>query len=253
MTSLALYSNKGGVGKTAAAVNLAFLAAESGLATLICDLDPQGSASFFFRIGPSPKLSAKRFLRGGRQIEKSIKATDYADLDLLPSSFSFRNMVLKMQARKKPRARLAKILAPFERRYATVVLDCPPGISLESESVFRAANVLLVPFIPSTLTKVSYGKLIDFLDRKGYPLDRVVPFLSLVDRRKKLHKETAEELKAGSGAFLHTEIPYSSAIEKMGLRREPLVASHPHCKASRAFQELWHEVAARLQPRYAER
>jgi chromosome partitioning protein len=59
MTTLALYSNKGGVGKTAAAVNLAYLAAQAGLSTLICDLDPQSSATFYFRVKPRLKRKAR--------------------------------------------------------------------------------------------------------------------------------------------------------------------------------------------------
>jgi chromosome partitioning protein len=68
MTTLALYSNKGGVGKTAAAVNLSYLAALSGAKTLICDLDPQSSASYYFRVKPKLKAGAKGFIRGGKQI-----------------------------------------------------------------------------------------------------------------------------------------------------------------------------------------
>ena len=84
MTTLALFSNKGGVGKTATAVNLAYLAALSGKSTLICDLDPQSSATFYFRVKPKLKRRARGFLRGGKQIDRSIKGTDYQNLDLLP-------------------------------------------------------------------------------------------------------------------------------------------------------------------------
>ena len=84
MQVLALYHMKGGVGKTAAAVNLAYLAAQSGARTLLCDLDPQASATYYFRIQPKLKAKQKVFARGGKHLEKSIKATDFAHLDLLP-------------------------------------------------------------------------------------------------------------------------------------------------------------------------
>lgn len=246
MPVIALYNLKGGVGKTAAAVNLAYLAARSGGPVLLCDLDPQGSASYYFRIQAPKKLTAGRFLQGGKQIDRNIRATDYANLDLLPSSFSLRNLSLKLHAKKKPRARLAKILKPLGRRYAMIFLDCPPSINLESENVFHAARLILVPFIPTTLSLVSYNKLIDFVDSKNFSKQRIVPFFSLVDRRKRLHKDMITQMHASSNDFLQTEIPYSSEIEKMGLQREPIVASRPHCRASIAFQELWQEVTARI-------
>ena len=92
MTTLALYGNKGGVGKTAAAVNLAYLAAQSGRSTLICDLDPQSSTTYYFRVKPKLKRKARGFERGGKPIFRSIKGTDYENLDLLPADFTHRNL-----------------------------------------------------------------------------------------------------------------------------------------------------------------
>ena len=74
MTTLALYGNKGGVGKTAAAVNLAYLAAQSGRSTLICDLDPQSSTTYYFRVKPKLKRKARGFERGGNQYSGVLKA-----------------------------------------------------------------------------------------------------------------------------------------------------------------------------------
>ena len=83
MTTIALYSNKGGVGKTAAAVNLGYLAAESGRTTLVCDLDPRASATFYFRIQPKLSGKAKRLAGNPSAIEASIKGSDFDGLDLL--------------------------------------------------------------------------------------------------------------------------------------------------------------------------
>ena len=87
MRTIALYSNKGGVGKTAAAVNLSYLSAQAGAKTLICDIDPQSSATYYFRVKPKLKSGAKGFLKGGKKAYKSIKGTDYENLDLLPGGF----------------------------------------------------------------------------------------------------------------------------------------------------------------------
>ncbi len=104
MKTLALYSNKGGVGKTAAAVNLAYLAAKSGLVTLICDLDPQGSATYYFRVKPKLKPKAQGLIRARKQIDRSIKGTDYENLDLLPADFTHRNLDITFNQQKKSKA-----------------------------------------------------------------------------------------------------------------------------------------------------
>ncbi|MGB6010543.1 MAG: AAA family ATPase, partial [Desulfobacterales bacterium] len=108
MTTLALYSNKGGVGKTTAAVNLSYLAAQAGAKTLICDLDSQSSATYYFRVKPKLKFGAKGFIKGGEKINKSIKGTDYENLDLLPADFTLRNLDAVFGKFKRPKERLSK-------------------------------------------------------------------------------------------------------------------------------------------------
>jgi cellulose biosynthesis protein BcsQ len=133
MKILATYNIKGGVGKTATAVNLSYLAAQDGLRVLLWDLDPQAAASFLFRIRPRVKGGGKALIQGSREIDDSIKGTDFADLDLLPADFTYRNLDLVLGATKKPTRRIARLLAPLADQYDVIFLDCPPGISLLSE------------------------------------------------------------------------------------------------------------------------
>ena len=88
MTVLSVYNIKGGVGKTATAVNLSYLAANEDKSTLLCDLDPQSSATYYFRIKPKMKTGLKPLVKGKKSLEKNIKGTDYNCLDLLPADFS---------------------------------------------------------------------------------------------------------------------------------------------------------------------
>ncbi|MGZ4960500.1 MAG: ParA family protein, partial [Methylomonas sp.] len=90
MNVLAVYSIKGGVGKTASAVNLAYTAARNGYRTLVWDLDPQGASSYYFRIKPKIKGGSKDLITGKRELEGLIKGTDFENLHLLPADFSFR-------------------------------------------------------------------------------------------------------------------------------------------------------------------
>ena len=93
----ATYNIKGGVGKTTAAVNLAYLAAADGHRTLLWDLDPQGAASFLFRVKPRVKGGGKALIRGTKALDDAIKGTDFDDLDLIPADFTYRNMDLLLR------------------------------------------------------------------------------------------------------------------------------------------------------------
>ena len=103
MKIFATYNIKGGVGKTATAVNLAYLAARDGYRVLLWDLDPQGAASFLFRVRPRVKGGGKALIQGTRPVDDAIKGTDFDDLDLLPADFTYRNLDLRAGQRQEAR------------------------------------------------------------------------------------------------------------------------------------------------------
>ncbi|MFC1825863.1 ParA family protein [Thermodesulfobacteriota bacterium] len=239
MTTLALYSNKGGVGKTAAAVNLSYLAAKAGARTLICDLDPQSSATYYFRVKPKLKFGAKGFIKGGEQINKSIKGTDYENLDLLPADFTLRNLDAAFNKLKNPTQRLGKIIKPFKAEYDLIIFDCPVTISVLAENIFNAVEFILVPLIPTTLSVRTYKQLLSFCRKNKYDTGKIYAFFSMVDRRKKMHKELMSMMLKKYNGVLRSLIPYLSQIERMGIEREPVAASAPGSVASKAYQNLW--------------
>jgi cellulose biosynthesis protein BcsQ len=246
MKIVALYSIKGGVGKTASAVNLAFLAAQGGYRTLVWDLDPQAASSFYFRIKPKLKGGGKQLFAGDSELEDLIKATDFPGLDLLPADFAFRNHDFLLDAKKKPTRQLKKRLKPLAEAYDFVFLDCPPNLSLLSEAVFVAADVILLPLIPTTLSLRTLTQLQDFM--AGHELAKLplLPFCTMVDRRKSLHKDMMRQLSATVPKLLQTVIPYASDIERMGLERRPLGAFCKSGPSVRAYNELWQELLARI-------
>lgn len=245
---IALYNIKGGVGKTSAAVNLAWIAAEQGSRVLLWDLDPQGAASFLLRIRPKVRGGGSKLVRGKSDPAALLKGSDHELLDLLPADFSYRNMDLALDATKRPTRGLQRVIAPLAADYDYIFLDCPPAISLASESVFAAADVLLVPLIPSPLSLRMFEQLQRFVAADvAKPRPRIVAFFSMADGRKTMHREIVQELGArADGSVLQAAIPAASDVEKMARSRRPLAGFAPRGRAARAYEALWDELRPRL-------
>jgi cellulose biosynthesis protein BcsQ len=246
MHTIAVWTIKGGVGKTAAAVNLAHAASIAGIRTLLWDLDPQGAASFYLRAVPALPGGVKALVLKSEKLVRLAQPTEFDNLHLLPSDFSYRHLDLALEARKKPKKLLAKRLQPFDKRFDLVLIDCPPSVSLVSEAVLRAADALLVPVIPTILSMRTLDQVQSFVADAGRHRPLVLPFLSMVDRRKRMHLDICDQCLA-DGLFLRTTIPSASVVEKMGLTRAPVAATLPSQPAARAFNELWREIAKRLE------
>ena len=242
MRVYATYNIKGGVGKTTTAVNLAYLAAESGLRTVLWDLDPQGAASFMFRVKPKVKGGGRALISGKRPLDDAIKGTDFDNLDLIPADFTYRNMDLLLNNASGSSRQLAKLLAPLAAEYDTVFLDCPPSISLVSENVLHAADVIVVPLIPTTLSVRTLDQLTEFVEGFSGRRPEVLAFFSMVDRRKKLHREITENLSSERARVAATPVPYLSLVENMSVQRAPVTVFAPRSSAARAYRGLWSEI-----------
>jgi chromosome partitioning protein len=251
MKIVAVTNIKGGVGKTTTAVNLAFLSAAGGQNTLLWDLDPQGAASYTLRCEPSRHASARKLVTGKRELPELIVSSGYDKLDVLPSDFSYRNFDVHLSARKRPTERLLKMSRSLRAVYAALILDCPPGISLLSENVLRAADVVIVPLLPTPLSVRMLVQLREFVLASGWVDLTVLPFFSMVDRRKSLHHDVIASTRELYPEILATEVPYWSEIERMSVRRAPLPAYAPMSAASHIYSQLWQEIEARTQHRAA--
>jgi cellulose biosynthesis protein BcsQ len=246
MKVVATYNIKGGVGKTSTAVNIGYLGARDGLRTLLWDLDPQGSATYLFRVKPKVKGGGKALVEGRRSLDEAIKGTDFDRLDLMPADFSYRNLDLDLDSTKRPTNRLRRLIAPLQDEYDLVVLDCPPSVSLVSENVIQACDVLLVPLIPAVLSVRTFDRLLDFVDAMPGRTPDVLAFLSMVDLRKKAHREFAERLPQERASVLAESIPNRAVIEQMAQHRAPVPEFAPRSSATAAYEALWVQVRSRL-------
>ena len=145
----------------------------------------------------------------------------------------------------KPTRKLAVLLRPLAAEYDHVFLDCPPSISLVSENVMHAADVLVVPLIPTTLSVRTLDQLTEFVANFNGHRPEVLAFFSMVDRRKKLHQETIKDLIAERSGVAATPIPALSLIERMSVERAPVTAFAPNSVAARAYRALWAELEVR--------
>lgn len=242
MKVVSVFNIKGGVGKTAASVNLAYFAGLAGCKTLVWDLDPQAACTYYFRVKPKIKKDIGKALTKGNSLDKSIKATDFDNVDILPSDFSYRNLDIVLGEQKKPKRVIQAALKRAFEGYDLLLVDSPPGIGLLSENIIRASDVMLMPLIPTVLSVRTCGMLMEHLRSERIRGTEVCAFFSMMDRRKKMHRDIADSFSEKGVRALDSWIPYSADVEKMGLHRSPVAEFAPKSSAARSFAGLWEEV-----------
>jgi len=240
MATFALYNLKGGVGKTAASVNLAYLAAADGKKTLLWDLDPQGAASFYMRAETSGKNEFKKILSGSLTVQETIKESIFENLWIIPADLSSRHADILLDDQKQSRKKLRSFLNEL-KEFDCIFIDCPPGLSILHENVFYAADWILMPNIPSTLSILSYDKVVDFFMENNLDTKKIKCFFSMVDHRKNMHHEVMQQFYKDN-IFFKSYIPYLSDVEKMGAHQQPVFEFANSSYAATCYRDLWHEI-----------
>ncbi len=242
MKVFGIYNIKGGVGKTAASVNLSYLSSLDGNKTLLWDLDPQGSSSFYYDKENGNDASLKKIISGKTELRDIIADTEYYKLDIIPSDFSYRHIDSMLNQVKKSKKRVKDALKELKNDYDIVFLDCPPGISILAENIFHACDYILIPTVPTPLCLRTYEQIIQFFKEDDLDTSAIIPFFSMMEVRKSLHQTMMSELTAKMNNLCSSAIPFMADIEKMGIHRKPLADFIPNSKAADAYKMLWKEI-----------
>ncbi|MBB6123554.1 ParA family protein [Sphingobium subterraneum] len=243
LATIAVYSLKGGVGKTTFAVNLAWAAVRnSSRRTLLWDLDPQAAATWMLSADKSGRDEAQAIFSKDIDVRTLIRPSTVPGIDLIAADTSLRGLDrLFFDLGKKKR--LARLIEGLEKDYDRIILDCPPGLTETSEQVLRAADVIVVPVIPSPLSQRALGEVARYLMQRGGSHPPILPVYSMVDRRRSLHRSAMEENPTWP------VVPMASAVEQMASRRKPIGEFAPSSPAAQQFAKLWQAIEKKLAKR----
>ena len=241
MIVIALYNLKGGVGKTASCVNFSYLAAKEGYKSLLWDIDPQGATSFYYKAKPKVNLGIKKLISKDANLDAAIMQTSYDYLDIIPADNSTKSFDIMVEEMKGNKNRLKNILKQLEGEYEFVFIDCPPGFSALSENIFNAADIVLMPVIPTTLSVRTYHMVKDYFKEKELDQAKLMCFFTMTDLRKNMHNEIMEQLNKDK-RFFANYIPYLSDVEKMGVHKMPIEEFAKSSYAAKCYKELWTEI-----------
>ena len=237
---LAVANQKGGVGKTTFAVNLAWCAATiSRRKTLLWDLDASNGSGFLLDVDPKKKRTAESVFSAARNPSKLIRKTAIPNLDLLPADESIRTLDRQFDRIGKKK-RLAKLTQQLSKDYDRIIFDCPPVLNEISAQVMRAADLVIVPLPPSPLSARALDQVVEEVRGSGKGHPPILPVLSMLDMRRTLHREAREANRKWP------VIPQASAIERCAVERQPVGEFAPRSPAARGFAQLWTAIERKI-------
>jgi chromosome partitioning protein len=237
--TIASYHHKGGVGKTTTAVALAVNAAATGHRTLLWDLDPQGAATRLVGADRGSDGVVEGLLAGGSLVD-GVRPTSQERLEVFPADLSLRR--LDRHLGDEGREHLRGVVQRAAGRYDVIVLDCPPSVSEVAAAVLYAADLVVVPLTAGPLAWSAYADLYTEIDAMGIAeRPRLLAFLTMVDRRKGLHRDLVAWDTPPDG-FSAVTVPTDSRVERMAIDPHPFRAVLSG-RAGEAYGALWADVA----------
>ncbi len=257
MIKMAIVNQKGGVGKTTSAINLATAMAAVGWRVLLFDLDPQGNASTGLGIGQDKReTTAYEVLSGEATILEAAVKTNIPNLSIVPCNVDLSGAEVELASAEGRGSRLANAFELVETHWDICLIDCPPSLTLLTVNALIAVDSVLVPLQCEFFALEGLSLLLQTVDRvqKGHnpKLSIAGVMLTMYDKRNRLTEQVADDVRACLGNLVfETVIPRNVRLSEAPSHGLPALVYDHKCSGSQAYIQLAKELIARLPERIA--